>query len=234
MKLIAGIAVSVSLLFGASEPTRPEPFFQSKNQITFSDATVTKSWGTTRSTSILTVESVTEAKGSVSSVCKVQFYNDHHKLTHEYRLLFSADSLTFYVNASNWMHENWTPDKGYLYSGDSLWYPLSMKVGDTLRSAWAAEDFNTNGVKGGERDEFTKRKVVALDTIEMLNEKIVAHKIEMHVTRTSITKDQYTGNQKNVIEYDVIEWFSPTLGIVKSVHRTPYGDTRTRMESYKK
>lgn len=234
MNLFAGIAISAAVLLGATETSRPDPFFQSNNQITFSEATETKGWGTTRMNSILTVESIIEKQGGVSSVCKVEHYNEQHKLTHEYRWRFAVDSFNFYVHASNWLHEKWTTDTDYKYSGDSLWYPFNMKVGDTLRSAWAVKDFNTNGVVGGEQWAFKNRKVVALDTFELTIGKIVAYKIEMHVVGTSKTKDQHTGNQTNFTEYDAVEWFSPSLGIVKSLYMTKYGDTRVVMESYKK
>lgn len=234
MKLLVGIAFTTSVLLGTAKPERPDSFFQPNNQVTYSESTVTRAWGTTRNTSILTIESVIEKQGGVSSVCKAEHYNEQHKLTHEYRLRFAADSSNFYVHAANWLHERWTTDGNYQYSGDSLWYPFNMKVGDTLRNSWAAKDFNTNGVAGGEQWVFKNRKVVALDTFELTIGKIVAYKIEMHVVGTSKTKDQHTGNQTNFTEYDAVEWFSPSLGIVKSLYLTTYGDTRVVMESYKK
>lgn len=220
MKLLSGVCISVALLLAEEKPARPDAFFEPGSKVVYSNFSVV-SKQSERYTSVVTVESVSRKTNSVSSICSMRYYDDKKKMMAEYKVGYAMDSLNFYVSTTNWLMESLNPPDSYYFSrGDSLWYPLKMKVGDTLRSAKAYQDFDINGVRGTTNTTLTKRNVVSADTLNLGFGQIPAFKISMIIRTTGNTKDTYTGTTNTTVEYEIIEWFSPTYGIVKSQYET--------------
>lgn len=235
MKLWSGLALSVSFVFGG-ELQRPEPFFTHQNIITYSIVNYPKDGGGEKQNADLKIVSVVNAGSRTSSSGILTYYNRKGQPSVLYRMRFASDSMNFYVHSTNWSYESLDSEKdGSVYTGDSLWYPYNMKVGDTLPDAWTLRETHSDDFSGKFRTEFKSRKVVSQDTIDTPFGKTVTFRIDMVLKFSSKYNSHYSGKNKNQDEITVSEYFSPEIGVVKTEYRdAEYGVTRIVMESYKK
>lgn len=236
MKLFAGIAISALALFGDQDLKRPEPFFVPHNVLSYSYSVTPTEVKAYSLQAVLEITKVTTVNQSAYSEGTLTYGSRSGGATVIYRVRFACDSQNYYVHCTNWLYEPVEPMKGVelKISGDSLWYPLNMKVGDTLRSATASEKYASPTVKDAYTVNFINRKVVAQDSLSTPSGKQVAFRIEMNVSYNSVYDSQEVkGRKKQNIE--VSEWFVPAIGVVKSEYRDPStGVTRISMDSYKK
>lgn len=235
MKLWSGIAVSVAI-FSGGELKRPEPFFTHQNIITYSIVNYPKNGGGEKQNAQLEIVSVVNAGSKTSSSGILTYSSRKRQLSAMYRMRFASDSANFYVYATNWSYETVDADKeGSVYSGDSLWYPYNMKIGDTLPDAWTLRETHSNDFSGKFLTEFKSRKVVSQDTIDTPFGKTVTFRIDMVLKFSAKYNSHYSGRNKNMDEITVSEYFSPEIGVVKTEYRdSEYGVTKIVMESYKK
>lgn len=234
MKIWAAAAVSCSILFASDESARPEPFFSHGNVVSYSTTTYPKAGHGKRNTSELKIVSLSGKGDNLLSEALLSYYNEQHKLTGVYKLSFACDSTCFYVHATNWQYIP-ADNKFSVYTGDSLWYPYNMKVGDTLPDAWSLRLTESDKLTGQFKKSYTKRKVVALDTLVTPFGQRIAFKIEMILGSDTKFDSDYSGRNKKDKELTVYEWFTPGLGVVRSeYHDDEYGVTKVIMENFKK
>lgn len=235
MKLWSGIILSVSITL-SGEFERPEPFFTPQNTISYTITTYPKDGDGERQRGELRIISVVNDGEKISSNGVLTFYTKQQKPSGVFRMSFASDSSFYYVPATNWGYVPLDAEKqGSVYTGDSLFYPYAMNVGDTLRDAWTLRETHTPDFSGKFRTEFKNRKVISNDTIDTPFGKTVAFRIDMVLKFTAKYDSNYSGRNKNRDEITVTEWFSPGIGIVKTEYRdSEYGVTKIVMESYKK
>jgi hypothetical protein len=151
-----------------------------------------------------------------------------------YLFEFACDSLNYYVASTNFtLREVEKIRKGtHVCSGDSLVYPLNMKAGDTLPDAWCRfVETHGEGSTAATLD-FKKRKVEALDTLNLSCGKIPAYRITSTKLILAKVNSTYSGKREERTESEVTEWFSPQFGIVKGEERTADWVSRIVLESY--
>jgi hypothetical protein len=116
---------------------------------------------------------------------------------------------------------------------DSLVYPYSMKVGDTLATARSYK-------KVAWKDEFVElshfyynRKVMERDTLHLPIGNIPVFRIEYKISSIDNRKHESVGavNEKSL--YYCSAWFSPEYGVVQIESTGEYGITRITLESIK-
>ena len=225
MKLFAGIACVCSLLAGGEKLSRPEPFLTTGNKIVYTfydhrsgDVNI---WNHT-----LFIRNVS-TDGKRTSVNAILALVENGRSDTKWSQGFACDSLNFYAYATNWCYVM-VDEEGVrsVASGDTLVYPLNMKVGDTLPGATATEKEDWHSVISHTQMDFMHRKVEALDTLEIPGGKITAFRIISDVRVTSI---HTSGKSKEVSK--ATEWFSPVYGIVKRKYEFASGGyTITTME----
>ncbi len=236
MKLLAGAALSVLFLAGSDVAVRPEPFFVKENKIYYTYCTTPLEGEAAKYVSRIEITSVTNNGKSTLSEGIFIYAGGTAGAPLIYRVRFACDSLNYYVNTTNWLYEPIAPSEEVQLklAGDSLWYPLGMKVGDTLRWASATSKYSSSITKDAYTVSFQNRKVISLDSISTPFGRQLAFEIVMDVKYNSVYSSLETKGRRKE-EMVVTEWFVPSIGIVKSEYRDPsFGNSRIVMESYKK
>jgi len=116
---------------------------------------------------------------------------------------------------------------------DSLVYPYSMKIGDTLRTAHGYEKLSLKG-DFWEMDRFYyNRKVMERDTIQTPLGKIPTLRIEYKCSSHTKRKHKYMGDaDETEIHYGSV-WFSNEYGVVQTEVTDRFGVTKSTLESIK-
>lgn len=218
MKLLAGIAISLAMMVSPEPASRPDPFFVEGNELLYRTVVVPRDGAGTDVQATLRIKNVVKRGSTVVSEGELGYPDVSKVLSWKYRVRFACDSLNFYVHAMNWLYEPISKDLDFesVYEGDSLAYPLQLKVGDTLPSAHAKRSYAAKGTRDLTVMDFTERKVVSLDTIETAFGMKTAYRIEMKVHTTSKYISGPGGKRESGIAYMIDEWFIPATGIVRS------------------
>ncbi len=235
MKLLAGIALSVSVLVGETPLQRPEPFLKEGNVIRLLITQKSDEEGSKRSPATLTIKSVV-ATGSQSKIlATLSHYGKNNKVSQSYRMEYACDSVCFYAHTTNWCYNSIDESPEYREEtlGDSIVYPLGMKAGDTLKSGAALKKTITKGGSSSLYMTIKNRKVISLDTISTPFGKTEAFRIENTISTRAVSDFEVYGNNDDSYSYVMIEWFNPSIGVVMSEYRFGKGNSRIIMESYK-
>lgn len=218
MKLFAGAAVAACLLFASGEPKSPEIFFHKgatfeyNGQVGFADVK------DTRYSCVLKIDEVTVDGSHRSCVGAIGYSYRGEAHTNATICRFASDSLNFYASALNFARRSVDEREQAKTndSGDSLIYPLNMKVGDTLPAAWYK---STKGIPNTatftDEVHYVKRRVVSFDTLVLGVGTITAYRISMSEVATQTSYSPHTGNKFSSNTRTVTEWFHPGLGIVR-------------------
>lgn len=222
--LVAGVLFS-SFFAASSLLVNPELIFSKGTLYVYKGEILLKGQKNLKYVEYVKITDVTVSGNNKSSSGLLTYTFDKGQPADPSYCKFACDSLNFYIHTSNFAFQTEESIKkgSDVITGDSLIYPLQMKVGDTLPDAWYKNVRSANDVSSTTTVKYTNRKVESLDTLNLAFGKIAAFKITM--TETSQTKgnSRYTGKYDNKEVKPNTEWFSPELGIVKSVSGS--GDT---------
>ena len=229
------LTIAAGIIFVSGEVKRPDPFFTVSNQVVYTITTHPKNGGGSRMRSELIVKTVQMSGASVFSSLDYTQYNKNDAVYMRSQWNFGCDTTCFYVHATNWTYGLTLPGYQNQFSGDSLQYPLNMKVGDTLANAWAKRMTEARSYTTQRDLIFSDRVVAGIDTLLTPAGVLGAFRIEMTLSGTSKTTYKSGDRSTDIVKASVTEWFAPEIGIVKSETRDPeYGVTRMLLESYKK
>lgn len=210
------------LSFTGALSVRPEPYFTDSNKIKF---TLTSENGSVSYSEVL-IDKVEVNERTTNIYGKDMRLDDQHRNTFTYRANFCADSLHWYVEASNHLGCPLVYSSNYIVDLTSqlLGYPYSMSVGDTLQPAYAIEI-----VKGAAQYErqvrFINRKVMAAESVFIGNVSYQAFRIECKMVNISVADYGVLGKIPTQIENTFVEWFVPSKGVVKSERKSKTGTT---------
>lgn len=235
MKIFAGVAIATSVLMGAVEVTRPEAIFKVGTEFRFTgDVDLKKGKKYDYASSFKVTEVIRGGTNNWFCNATMTYVFDNEPDRKSYLFQFACDSLNYYVLAENYAYrevekvingENST-------SGDSLVYPLQMKVGDTLPDAWCKTRIHFAEGSSTGLIEFTERKVEGLDTLNLSCGKIPAYHIVATKTSRAKVNTSYSGKQEQKDVVTMEEWFSPQLGIVKAIEKADASTSIVFLLSY--
>lgn len=213
MKLFAGLLLTATVLLGEGKVQRPDIYFKEGTKLVYSfydhrDRTPEKF------THILLMKTVSGKSPDLQVNALMTGGGEKNANSSVWSKSFACDSLNFYAFATNWCDvvvNSATVDQG-VYAGDSLVYPLRMKIGDTLRGAYAtSRKLMKNGAYTLRTLNFYDRKVEDADTLDLAFGKVIAYRVVGKV-RYVYTSN---GNDPEKYIYTLTEWFSPEFGLVK-------------------
>ncbi len=212
----------------------PTHFFNEKNVLLFSQVEFPKGGGGNKSRIEVTINSVTDKQLAAHSTAELVKYNRNGALYGRYPLQFAYDSVNFYAHAANYAfivmnHVNSTGD----YAGDSLWYPLSMKIGDTLTGAWASNTQHFRYYDERVRVDYVNRVVTAADSLTTPAGTKLAYKIQMKCNRVENSSTDLNEKYIRKRTIAITEWFVPEIGVVKAEFNDSNGLTRVTLDGYK-
>lgn len=213
-------AVVGLLAFSVAAVIRPEAFFKKDNTITYEK---TEATGLKIQITLL-VESVMQNAGTTTIVTKEQQrYVGGKEVKTAYRQTFYADSLNWCADVLNLISIAWKPSSGTKYTSDSLVYPLRMQVGDSLLPASGKEV--SEGKKGNDERSavVTGRRVTGTDEVMIGTEKVSAFRIESVFVFEQAEGKGSADELSMKKQYDLVEWFEPSRGVVKREIRTKFG-----------
>jgi hypothetical protein len=227
------IALLFLFAFAADEKVRPEPFLHEGNVIRYSSV-VRAEEGKKSVKMELRIFKVDAHNGHMRIEGVLHQYGANGKIAASYRSDFACDSLAFYADTENKFYRSANPTPGVVQIciGDSLIYPLNMKVGDTLSGANASEEFRSDRTSLSTRITYHDRVVAQQDTLALAFGKIPAFRIVTTVTGTSIGDYADFGKRHESSTYTLVEWFSPAYGIVKAEYKYPDGVSAVTMTGY--
>lgn len=231
MKLRWLAGVFICFAFTSDAPVRPDAFLKTGNEITYSAIARVNTSNTEHDRMVVRIKNVEVNGTHISSSAMMAIYREQETDIRDlYTMNFACDSLNFYVYATNWLYRDAVPraEMEYRYSGDSLIYPLNMKVGDTLPGASAKKYWKSPKGSGGSTTTFLSRKVTAHDTLDLACGKIPAFRIDFSIRMS----DVYTGKPDAL--YDVTEWFSPSIGVIKTEYQLGKGKAVMTLSNYTK
>jgi hypothetical protein len=116
---------------------------------------------------------------------------------------------------------------------DSLVYPYSMKIGDTLRTAHSYEKMSLKGDFWEYDSFYFNRKVMEHDTIQTPMGKIPTLRIEYKQFSHTKRKHKYTGDLDETEMHYCSVWFSNEYGVVQTEVTDRFGVTKSTLESIK-
>jgi hypothetical protein len=218
MKLVAGTALITCLLFAGDQPKSPEVFFEQGATLMYEGQTSFPGRRAARYTCTLKIEKSERNGKHCSSTGTIAYTFRSRALGYSILCRFAADSLNFYVHTTNFAQRSTTELEQSVAddAGDSLIYPLNMKVGDTLPGAWYTSTKSQSGVFISTDDvRYTKRRVESLDTLKLGVGPVPAYRITMTEVASKRSSSPHTGNETNTASRQMTEWFSPVYGIVK-------------------
>lgn len=227
MKKWLAIGGIISLAFVGDGPQRPAPFLKAGNEIVYSAVAKVDPERTERDRMVIRIKSVDVLGSHIAAHAMLAVYKKDNEINALYYMNFACDSLNYYVDATNWAYQSVDPiEVKYEYKGDSLIYPLNMKSGDSLPDAYATKRWQSEYGSGEQTIEFTRRTVTALDTLDLAFGKTTAWRIEFNMRMYESKRSDKDQN------YLVTEWFSPSIGIVKTDYQLGKGRAVMVMESY--
>lgn len=233
MKLWSGLFGSLIILAQGEQLVRPEPFFSADNTISYTYATIPKMGSSEKNSYKIKVLNVSGNEPNLLSTCVMMLYNSRGGITALYSLRFACDSNAYYVHATNWTYAV-ADDKTSEFSGDSLVYPLDMKVGDSLPDAWTLRVANNRELSGKFKIDFVNRYVASYDTLDTPMGKTPAFRVNTTMKYSSRYTAEHSGAHAKKDDQVISEWFAPGIGIVLTeIRDLEYGDTRIVMDSYK-
>lgn len=160
--------------------------------------------------------------------------DDQFKSTFTYRLNYWSDSLNWCEDALNYLNCDavYSSNMRMEFACDSLIYPYSMKVGDTLPTAWATETQLYAETQNVRKIEFKNRKVIGMDSVKQGSVWFKGYSIQSDVTKTSIADYGPLGKIPTELKYTFTVLFAPAHGVIKTVSKTPTGEsTRFLLDS---
>lgn len=238
MKLFAGIAAACVVLMSGTAPQKPDVMFQPGTKLTYAGISDPDGKLQYKYAATLTVTEAENSGGRGTATALMVYTAENRKgETEPYDAIlmrFAYDSLNYYVHAVNYSTSRVSKESraNLEANGDSLWYPLNMKVGDTLRDSWFKSVSSGNDVFTMSDTKFRKRKVVAADTLQFSFGAVPVYRIEMTRVDDVRFKSPATGEQTTRNETKITEWFSPRLGVVRAVYEYDRYVQRMELERY--
>lgn len=116
---------------------------------------------------------------------------------------------------------------------DSLVYPYTMKIGDTLSTAHAYKKMSLKGNFWEQDNFYYNRKVMERDTIVTPLGRIPTIRIEYKMYGHHYRKSAVLGDKKESDLHYGSVWFSTEYGIVQTEMTNKFGVTKTTLESVK-
>jgi len=217
-------ACVITLSFNVVSLVRPDLYFTKGNEISFK---LTSENGAL-SYSEYKIKEVTQKGNRTNIYGYDNRSDDQHKSTFSYRLNFHHDSINWSEDALNYLKcpvvysSNFLPP---VLITDSLVFPYAMKVSDTLPPASASETIKYSGTENVRTIEFVHRKVTGKDSIPYNSHKVLAYRVECRCTMTTITDYGPLGKIPTELKYDFTEWFTPSLGVIKTLSKTATGES---------
>ncbi len=206
---------------------RPQQYFTKDNIVKF---TITAENGAISYAEVKIKDVLTRGSGT-SIFAHDNRLNDQHKSTFQYRLHFYNDTINWCVDALNHLNIPVAYSSNFIVSlrTDSLVYPYTMEIGDTLPSASASELIYGTG--NNERFVIVNhRKVVAIENVVVGTETFQAVRIAATMRKGSVTDYGALGKIPSEQTYDFIEWFVPSKGVVKSELKSKTGVMTTILQ----
>ncbi len=234
MKLFTGIAISLSVLIGAEEITRPEIIFKEGTSLYYTgDIDFTPGKKQKYASSFKVTEVIRNGSHWFCNAT-MTYGMDGVPQKGTFLFQFACDSLNYYVLAQNRLFRqiDLIRKEGDRSTGDSIVYPLQMKVGDTLPDAWCKNVVNHSEGTTVSFFEYKHRKVESLDTLSLGCGSIPAFRIVSVQTSTSKVVSSISGKREVKESADVTEWFSPQFGVVKSQGKTDTYISVIGLDSY--
>lgn len=232
MKLIAGAALVSCMFFAGGESKLPDLLFHKGATFTYEGQSTFPDVKDARYTCVLRIDEVTVNGVHRSCVAAIGYPSRDGALDKATICRFACDSLNLYVSAANFARRS-IFDRETNDSGDSLMYPFSMKVGDTLPDAWYKSNTAEPTVTYASDVRYTNRRVESLDTLKLNIGTITAFRISMTEVAVNTSTSQYTGNQSGTLTRTITEWFSPQYGLVKTQSERDNGLDVLELFSYK-
>lgn len=234
MKLYAGIAVSISLLVGSEEITRPEPIFTAGTVYRFSGEIDVKKEKKQKFVSSFKVNDVIRDGQHWFCNTTMSYLFEKRTVAETYLFQFACDTVNFYVLSANFAYRSIDEvENGKDQTiGDSIVYPLNMKVGDSLPNAWCKSIDNFQEGSSMTTIVFKHRYVEAIDTLKLPCGMIPAFRTSSLRSSRVIGSSKYLGNFDNTLDVHMKEWFSPALGVVKVEEIGEKSVSKGVLESY--
>lgn len=233
MKLLAGIALSVSVLVGENQVIRPEAFLTQGNIIQYESNSKMQGGEAARTSIALEITAVSQKNGRTIAKGELTFFSAIGLENMVSLVQFASDSVKFCANTTNWFYIPKARMRGTTesYSGDSLVYPFSMRVGDSLPDGHASRSFRSNSFTSTEKMVIHHRFAAASDSLELKFKKISAFRIESILSAESVASFEDGSDKKSKSSYVLVEWFSPIYGLVKSECRYSNGYSISEMSN---
>lgn len=210
---------------------RPESFFTKGNTINY---VWTYASGSKR-THTTEIESISVSKGTSAILARSTMFDESGKTLLSYRYRFYCDSVNWCIDPLNYMAIPYSLTSGESeeLDSDSLVFPFSMKVGDTLMPARGRKRYGGQGMASEEIQFTFERTVAGIDTLKLAVGKTPTFRIESHVAVTSIADYGQFGKTVDVDTMMMSEWFTPKYGVVSTARKGKYGTIRTEMQTAK-
>ena len=233
--LIAGIAVT-TLFAGSVQVERPELLFTEGTIYVYKGESAIKGERNFKYTEYVKIDGITQSGIHVLSTGSMIFETEYVGKTEDpYIVQFACDTTNYYIHAVNFaMLTKGGAKRGDKAEGDSLIYPLRMKVGDTLPDAYSKSIRNYPSGTATTLITYKQRKVEAIDTLTLTCGTMAAYRITMKKTVIGKSSSSYTGKNESKDEETWTEWFTPQLGIVKAMSQSKSDNTTVVLESYSK
>lgn len=223
------------LLFAGGETKLADVLFHEGATFTYEGQSTFPDVKDTRYTCVVRIDEVTVTDEHHSCVAAIGYPVRDGALDKATICRFACDSLNFYVHATNFARRSiFDREQAKVNdSGDSLIYPFSMKVGDTLPGAWYKSNTVEPTVTYSNDVRYTNRRVQSLDTLKLNIGTITAFRISMTEVVANKSTSPYTGNQSGTLTHTITEWFSPQYGLVKTQSERDNGLDVLELVSYK-
>jgi len=234
MKIVTGVAVSFTLFFGSGDLIRPEPLFRTGTEYRFSGEVDGKKDRKQKFISAFKVNDVIRNGQNWFCNTTMSYLFDQSTEPESYLFQFACDTVNFYVISANFCYRKISDvEKGNDgTTGDSVVYPLRMKIGDTLPDAWCRSVDHFPEGSSVTNMRFTDRVVVAIDTLKLSFALTPAYRITSKRSSGITGTSKYSGHFDNKLEVQLTEWFTPALGVVKVEETGETSVSRGVLESY--
>lgn len=140
-------------------------------------------------------------------------YNQYDSIVYKTSALAKYTEGSLYIGMSNFVPELPSTAKIKFSNRGTAWliYPDKLSVGTTLPDSWLRTNCDINGTAATFSLFISNRKVIAKDTLNIGGKMTEAYKICYKYNYVIGTVDKLSDDT-----LDVIEWFVPGFGIIKS------------------
>lgn len=140
-------------------------------------------------------------------------YNQLDSVVYKTWALAKYSQGFLYIGMSNFVPELPVNAKIKYSNKNNAWliYPDRLTIGASLPDGWLSTNYEVNEIPSTSSLGISNRKVIAKDTLNIAGKITEAYKISYKYNYVTRMVDNFTDDT-----IDVIEWFVPGFGIVKS------------------